>query len=158
MDDKLIDKALLSDEYTDENIESYMFRIINLHNKNTQLSSLKGLRAIYRLVGLNKISRLSNSKESFDVALAIFNVILKNLNQPTSDDSQESQNKNGEGSSSDEQGSDEGNGGSSNEGMSDDEFNELISTFQYWKKIRMIGSAAMAAVYVDSFFKDNDET
>ncbi len=31
---------------------------------------------------------------------------------------------------------------------SDDEFNELISTFQDWKKIRMIGSAAMAAAYV----------
>ena len=31
---------------------------------------------------------------------------------------------------------------------SDDEFNSLISTFQSWKKIRMIGSAAMAAVYV----------
>ena len=42
--DKLIDKALLSDEYTDETIDSYMFRIINLHNKNTQLSKLKGLR------------------------------------------------------------------------------------------------------------------
>ncbi len=33
---------------------------------------------------------------------------------------------------------------------SDVEFNELISTFQAWKKIRMIGSAAMAAVYVAS--------
>ena len=33
---------------------------------------------------------------------------------------------------------------------SDIEFNELISTFQAWKKIRMIGSAAMAAVYVAS--------
>ena len=31
---------------------------------------------------------------------------------------------------------------------SDDEFNQLILTFQSWKKIRMIGSAAMAAVYV----------
>ena len=31
---------------------------------------------------------------------------------------------------------------------SDDEFHRLISTFQSWKKIRMIGSAAMAAVYV----------
>ena len=33
---------------------------------------------------------------------------------------------------------------------SNDEFNRLISTFQSWKKIRMIGSAAMAAVYVAS--------
>jgi|TARA_B100001093_G_scaffold490726_1_gene530071 myo-inositol-1(or 4)-monophosphatase len=31
---------------------------------------------------------------------------------------------------------------------SDEEFNQLISTFQAWKKIRMIGSAAMAAAYV----------
>ena len=33
----------------DGTLDSYMFRIINLHNKNTQLDSLKGLRAIYRL-------------------------------------------------------------------------------------------------------------
>tara|TARA_S200000501_G_C20594788_1_gene643207 strand:- start:43 stop:786 length:744 start_codon:yes stop_codon:yes gene_type:complete len=30
----------------------------------------------------------------------------------------------------------------------DDEFSKMISDFQSWKKIRMIGSAAMAAVYV----------
>ena len=124
--DKLIDKALLSDEHTDETIDSYMFRIINLHNKNTQLDSLKGLRAIYRLVGLNKISRLVNSKDSFNVALAMFNIILKNVNQPTLDDSQEPQDGGtGDGSSSDEQGSDDGNGGSS-QGMSDEDFNELL--------------------------------
>ena len=123
--DKLIDKALLSDEYTDETIDSYMFRIINLHNKNTQLDSLKGLRAIYRLVGLNKISRLTNSKEAFDVALAMFNIILGNLNQPIDDENQQDQNGDGDGSSSDEQGSDDGNGGSS-EGMSDEDFNDLL--------------------------------
>jgi len=124
--DKLIDKALLSDEYTDETIDSYMFRIINLHNKNTQLSSLKGLREIYRLVGLNKISRLTNSKEAFNVALAMFNIILGNLNQPTDDENQQDQNGNGDGSSSDEQGSDDGNGGSSEGGMSDEDFNDLL--------------------------------
>jgi hypothetical protein len=126
--DKLIDKALLSDEHTDETINSYMFRIINLHNKNTQLSALKGLREIYRLVGLNKISRLVNSKESLDVAIEMFKVILKYINQPTDDDNQQNQNSKGEGSSSDEQGSDDGQGGSSNEGMSDDEFNELLES------------------------------
>jgi len=31
---------------------------------------------------------------------------------------------------------------------SDDEFKKLIDNFQAWKKIRMIGSAAMSAVYV----------
>ena len=125
--DKIIDKGLLSDEYRDGTLDSYMFRIINLHNKNTQLDSLKGLRAIYKLVGLNTISRLTNSKEAFDVALAMFNIILNNINQPTVDDTQEPQNENGDGSSSDEQGSDDGNGGSS-EGMSDDDFNDLLES------------------------------
>ena len=125
--DKIIDKGLLSDEYRDGTLDSYMFRIINLHNKNTQLDSLKGLRAIYKLVGLNTISRLTNSKEAFDVALAMFNIILGSINQPTEDDSQEPQNENGDGSSSDEQGSDDGQGGSDGE-MSDADFNELLES------------------------------
>ena len=126
--DKVIDKGLLSDEYRVENLESYMFRIINLHNKNTQLSSLKGLREIYKIVGLNKISRLTNSKDSFLVALEMFKVILSNLNQSTTDDTQQNQNGNGDGSSSsNEQGSDDGQGGSS-EGMSDEDFNELLES------------------------------
>jgi myo-inositol-1(or 4)-monophosphatase len=33
---------------------------------------------------------------------------------------------------------------------SDDEFSQMISDFQDWKKVRMIGSAAMAAAYVAS--------
>ena len=123
--DKLIDKALLSDEHTDETIDSYMFRIINLHNKNTQLSALKGLRKIYKLVGLNKISRLKDSSESLQVAIEMFKVILSNINQPTSDDTEPQKGGDGDGSSSDEQGSDDGNGGSS-QGMSDEDFNELL--------------------------------
>ena len=56
--DKVIDKGLQSDEFTEETIESYMFRIINLHNKNTNLSALKGLREIYKLINLRNIGRL----------------------------------------------------------------------------------------------------
>jgi hypothetical protein len=123
--DKLIDKALLSDEYREESLDSYMFRIINLHNKNTKLSSLKGLRKIYKLVGLNTISRLTNSKDSLEVAIEMFKVILSNMNQPTTDDTKQKDGK-GNGSSSDEQGSDDGQGGSSEGGMSDEDFNDLL--------------------------------
>jgi len=95
--DKVIDKGLLSDEYTDETIESYMFRIINLHNKNTDLTKLKGLREIYKLVGLNTISRLKSSNDTFEVALNIFKVILKTLTPvPQGDDTQQSQSQNGD--------------------------------------------------------------
>ena len=77
--DPLIDKALKSDEYNEETIESYMFRIINLHNKNADLTKLNGLKAIYKLVGLGNISRLQSTKDAFDVALSIFEEILTNL-------------------------------------------------------------------------------
>ena len=33
---KIVDKALGTDEYTEENLDSYMFRIINLTNSNTR--------------------------------------------------------------------------------------------------------------------------
>ena len=125
--DKLIDKALLSDEFTEENVESYMFRIINLHNKNTNLSSLKGLRKIYRLINLKNISRLKSSKDSFDVALEIFKVILGNLNNvDPSDDFLKEPQKGGEGEGSGDS-SDDGQGSSDNT-MSDEDFNDLMDS------------------------------
>ena len=123
--DRLIDKALLSDEFTEESVESYMFRIINLHNKNTNLSSLKGLRKIYRIINLKNISRLKSSKDSLDVALEIFKVILGNLNNILSDDTTEPQ-KGGEGEGSD--GSSDDGQGSSDNTMSDEDFNDLLDS------------------------------
>ena len=123
--DRLIDKALLSDEFTEESVESYMFRIINLHNKNTNLSSLKGLRKIYRIINLKNISRLKSSKDSLDVALEIFKVILGNLNNILSDDTTEPQ-KGGEGEGSD--GSSDDGQGSSDNTMSDEDFNDLMDS------------------------------
>ena len=101
--DKLIDKALLSDEYTTEEVDSYMFRIINLHNENTSLTALKGLREIYKVVGLNTISRLKSTEDTFKVALKMFQIILSNL-----DDAQQNS------------GTDKSNT------MSDDEFEDML--------------------------------
>ena len=50
---KNVDKGLLSDEYRTETIDSYLFRIINLHNKNRQLGALKGLKSISEEISLN---------------------------------------------------------------------------------------------------------
>ena len=123
--DKLIDKALLSDEYIEEIVDSYMFRIINLHNKNTDLSKLKGLREIYRLIDLKNINRLKNSQDTLDLALKIFQIILKNINTPKIDDSETPQpQKGGEGEGSGESSDDE-QGGSDDGTMSDEEFEEF---------------------------------
>ena len=117
--DRIIDKGLLSDEYRDVTLDSYMFRIINLHNKNTQLDSLIGLREIYKLVGLNTIGRLTDSKEAFEVALKMYQVILSNL-QVEVDENQDGDEKS-------EENSNDGQGDSS-QGMSDDDFNELLES------------------------------
>ena len=123
--DKLIDKALLSDEYTEETIDSYMFRIINLHNKNTNLSKLKGLKEIYKVINLSKILRLKSSQDTFDIALKVFQIILGSLPSVAddSDDTQEPQNG-GEGN---------GSGDTSNDGqdssdntMSDSDFQDIM--------------------------------
>jgi hypothetical protein len=118
--DPLIDKGLSSGEYRNEDVESYMFRIINLHNKNTDLNALNGLKAIWDLVDLKNIGRLKSSEETFAVALNIFSIMLDTISttQPQTD---ESQNGEGEG---------EGSGDGSNEPreLSDEEFNDLMDS------------------------------
>jgi hypothetical protein len=120
--DPIIDKGLLSDEYTEETIESYMFRIINLHNKNTDLSKLKGLREIYKLIGLGKIDRLKSSQDTFDVALDVFNVMLNNLTPIPQQDENENEGEgegDGSGEGDDDSTESQNGGGESNEDNED---------------------------------------
>ena len=122
--DPMIDKGLESDEYTEESVDSYMFRIINLHNKNTDLSKLKGLKEIYKLVGLGSISRLKSSQDTFNVALELYKVILSNLPvTPPSDD--ENGNEQGQGESGD--GDSQGNPSGESREMSDEEFEDFTN-------------------------------
>lgn len=122
--DPLIDKALLSDEHTTEELESYMFRIINLHNKNTDLTALRGLKSIWEVVDLKNISRLKSSEDTFKVALDIFRIILENLPNQTSD----SQANNSDQTDGDGEGS--GNGSSEPREMSDGEFEDLMDSVE----------------------------
>jgi len=122
--DKLIDKALLSDEYTEETVDSYMFRIINIHNKNTNLNTLKGLREIYKVIGLGSISRLKTTQDTFDVALKVFQIILQSL--PSLSDGEGDGSGNGDQNESNPPQNSEGNGGGSDSGtMSDEEFEDF---------------------------------
>jgi len=107
---KNVDKGLLSDEFRTECIESYMFRIINLHNKNRQLGSLKGLREITSLINLPNIMRggLKDSMSAFNIACDVMSVILKSI-EPIKPET---------GNSTDTDGDSEGEGGSG-DGSSD---------------------------------------
>lgn len=75
----VIDKGLQSDEKRTEDWESYMFRIINITNKNRDLNALKGLREIWNVLDLGNISRLKSSWDAMDVAGQILMIVEKNL-------------------------------------------------------------------------------
>ena len=128
---KVVDKALGTDEYTDENIDSYLFRVINLTNKNTNLNALKGLRDIWKIVDLKNIKRLKSSADAFNVSLEVYNIILNSIPDgiEKTDENGNTTYKKADGSDSSEE-SGEGNGSDDSETLSDDEFDSLIDSIE----------------------------
>jgi len=125
---KNVDKGLLSDEFRTECIDSYMFRIINLHNKNRQLGSLKGLREIASLINLGNIQRggLETTDDCFKIACDVMGVILKSIEpiKPPTDE-----NGSSDGDESSENGdSQEGNGSSGTKTLTDEEVQDMIDS------------------------------
>jgi len=76
----IIDKGLKSNEYTDLDWDSYLFRILNLTNKNRRLDVLPGLNEIYDLIfkGGN-VKKLTSTEDAFNVALDVYRIILENV-------------------------------------------------------------------------------
>jgi len=72
---KIIDQGLKGKEYREENWESYMFRIINMFNKNSDPNALKCLPTVYKLVDLKNIGRLKNTYDSLELAITIYQLI-----------------------------------------------------------------------------------
>jgi len=72
---KTVDQGLKGKEYREENWESYMFRIINMFNKNADPTALKILPKIYKAVDLKNIGRLTSTKHSLELAITIYQLI-----------------------------------------------------------------------------------
>ena len=127
---KVIDKGLLSSEKCEESWDSYMFRIINLHNTNTRLGALKGLKEISRTIGLGSISRLENSQDALDVSLKVISIILDNIviEKPETENQEGSQSQSGDSSESGESGESGEGSGSSDEPktVTDEELQDMI--------------------------------
>ena len=125
----IIDKALKSDEYTSNDWNSYLFRIINLTNENRNLKAVTDLDKIYKLLFVeNHPSTIKDTKSAFKIAVSIYHIILDNL-----DDGIEETDEYGEVSNkpaSENKGEEKKEGGSgSGEGeskeLSDEEFEGL---------------------------------
>jgi len=132
---KVVDKALGTDEYTDENIDSYMFRIINLTNKNTNLNALKSLRDIWKIMDLKNINRLKSSADAFNVALEVYNIILNTIPdgiEKTDKHTGETYYQKADGSDSDssDENGEGSDGNNDSETLSDDEFDSLIDSIE----------------------------
>jgi hypothetical protein len=77
--DPAIDKGMTSTEMSEETLDSYMFRLINLHSKFSRPNALKGLSEITKLAKLSDINRLKTTDDALVVACDIFDVILTNI-------------------------------------------------------------------------------
>ena len=111
---KIVDKGLKSSEYREENWDSYMFRIINITNKNRDLDALPMLKSVWNLMDLKNIDMIKNTDGSLVLASQIFKVIENSL--PPSEKPIQSPNQKNDGecdgeSDSDEQSEGSGTGG-----------------------------------------------
>lgn len=122
--DKIIDKGLQSDEYKTETLESYMFRLINIHSKYSKLDALKGLREIYQILNLSNIGRLKTTKEAFEVAVSIFEVILKYVHSNPDNHKNPYQNQQQNGQNGQQQNGENGEGDGNNESENLDDDSE----------------------------------
>ena len=72
---KIVDQGLKGKEYREENWESYMFRIINIFNKNTDLNALACLQDVYKMIDLENIDKLTSTRDSLKLSVKIYKFI-----------------------------------------------------------------------------------
>ena len=76
----IIDKGIKSNEYTDLDWDSYIFRILNLTNENRRLDVLPDLDKIYTTIfGGGRVKKLESTEDAFNVALEVYGYILDNV-------------------------------------------------------------------------------
>jgi hypothetical protein len=102
--DPIVDKGLRSTEYRTLTMDSYMFRMINFTNPNTDLDALPRLREIYQLIFSN-VPTVKNTTQTLDIAVQVLMIVLDVLDTESDDNGEDEQSEqsdsgDGEGSSS----------------------------------------------------------
>lgn len=119
--DKVVTKGVDSEEYTDEDFESYLFRIINLHNEKTDLSKLKALRAIYRMINLKDIARLKSTEAAFMLSIDVVAELLKYVPMVQPESNEEQSGNGGSGEQDNESDEEQNEGGGSGDDTNDEQ-------------------------------------
>jgi hypothetical protein len=76
-----VDELLKSDEYRWPSLDSYLFRVSNLTNINTDLTALPRLDEIADIIDLSNINRLSTTMKRIEVAFDIIAIVLDCLDK-----------------------------------------------------------------------------
>jgi hypothetical protein len=127
----IIDLGLRSDMHRDESFRAYDFRIVNFLNKNTNLDALKGLREIWNTIDLKNINRLIRTKDSFEITLDVWDIIMKYMKNPTDKNQQQEVDGEPEDSNLDDGWEDSGDEASPPpQELSDEEFDKLLDKIE----------------------------
>jgi len=89
----IVDKALQSEEKTDEDWDSYMFRIINLTNPNRKIDALEVLPIVWKTIDLKNIKRLKTSEDALNIAIEVYKIVSKQVKGSASKQQQDKSNK-----------------------------------------------------------------
>ena len=122
---KVIDNALKTDEYTSLDWDSYIFRIINLTNKNSNLDALPGLRDIRNQIFWN-VKNLNSTQDAFNIALKVFHTIMNNIDVSIENPTPQPEDGNADQSLDGGEGSDGDGGSEGSDSISDDDLNDMI--------------------------------
>jgi hypothetical protein len=76
-EDKIIDKALQTNEKCTETWDDYFFHIINFTNPNRNLNALLALKAVWSMIDLKNISRLKSTNDALMVAIEVYKTIKR---------------------------------------------------------------------------------
>jgi hypothetical protein len=74
-----VNDGLKSKLYRKPSIESYLYRLINITNVNTDLKALPGLYDIAKILDLSNINRLDTPQKRLEIALEISKLVFKNI-------------------------------------------------------------------------------
>jgi len=75
-----IDKLIADPtKFVKKTVDTYLFYVCNLINKNVDLDVLPGLRDIFRLADLRHIGRFTNTAGILELSYEVYNIILDNV-------------------------------------------------------------------------------
>ena len=121
--DEKIDRGFYDKEFQIPSVQNYFYHLCNIRNPYRNLNALPSLTEIWNLLDIKNIKRLETQQDRLDVAIKIFNIIVKNVQTEQTDKDDDAAKTSDENRGSD----DETSNDSSSETKSNDEGDDFGS-------------------------------